>query len=397
MVIVIDSSSGKIILLYGLNEDREIFFNSLKEGKVKRNNIVIPKGARLQNYMIDSYNLELSDFLRRMVNELRENYLWQDFLNKWFMRIPKKMSQLPLWPDFLYHLFLNDKNRLEQIYQGTTLVGCYGGSYYSDFILKKNEKLFIYFDLHVMRGCKIGIDIARTNPNVFIYFSIDELNMQSVLNRKRGDSGLNATNRELRYIYRHWQELKEKVHFFMGEEEVPAPWIAGEYKKLWEDYQPKSWHATKRNFQESKINDQSMFKGCQQMSTVILNNQYSQPLKVLWNYVCQCWQSLVEKPYLFKESMQLPVNWVAREQQQVVENLQLKSWHGIKRNLQAHQTTNQPMFKEQEKVVNEYLKDHREQQSPRSFIEIRQQAIISTPSNQSIKERGSVTHKQLEK
>ena len=305
-----DNLSEKTILLYGLSDDRKKLFISLEKGKIKRNDVVIPEERGLQNYTVDAYNLELSDYLKRVVNELRGNHWWQEFLSKWYMKIPQKIPQLPLWQDYLYHLEKNDKNRLEVIYQGTKLI--YGGPYYPGFILKRNEELITDFDLHIMRGCKIGIDIARTNPNVSIYFSIDELDMPSVFNKERFEGRLNATSSELRYVYRHWQELKEKVHFFKGKEEVPAPWVAGEYQKAWKRYIP---------------------------------------------------------------------------------------WHEIKRRSQERQTitTAQPMFKEQEKVVNEYLKDHREQQSPRSFTEIRQQAIMSTPSSNLIKEQGNFTHEQLEK
>ncbi|THE07718.1 hypothetical protein E1H99_12240 [Enterococcus hirae] len=305
-----DNLSGKNFLLYGLGKERKNLFISLKKGKIKRNDVIISKEAEIGNHTIDVYNNKLTEFLKEHAKFFRTNELWSSFFNVWAKLLPEEVPNLPLWKEFCSHLETNPKNRLEKIYQGTTLVETYGNPECPNVALDRNNERFYFFDLHVMRGCKIGIDIARTNPNVSIYFSIDRLDMPSVLNKKIFKRARNATSSELRYVYRHWQELKEKVHFFKGEEEVPAPWIAGEYQKAWKSYIP---------------------------------------------------------------------------------------WAEFNRGLQDHQTTNQPMFKDQVQMVNGYLKDQRGQQSSRSFTEIRQRAIMSTPSSNLIKEQSSFTYKQLEK
>ncbi|THE14314.1 hypothetical protein E1H99_04765 [Enterococcus hirae] len=263
-----DNLSGKTFLLYGLGNDREDLFISFKRGKIKRNDVIISKEAELGDYTIDSYNNMLARFLTVRAKMAETNEFWNLFLSKWTKLLPEKQPRLPLWKEFCSHLKTNPKNRLEKIYQGTTLVESYGVEARPHVALIKNNEIKYFFNLHVMRGCKIGIDIARTNPNVSIYFSIDKLDMQSVLNKKQFNGAWNATSSELRYVYRHWQELKEKVHFFKGEEEMSAPWISGEYQKSWENYQPKSWNGVKRSLQETKVDVQKIFKEKQQEAEV---------------------------------------------------------------------------------------------------------------------------------
>ncbi|WP_218776177.1 hypothetical protein [Candidatus Enterococcus wittei] len=267
-MIVMDNLSGKTFLLYGLSDDREDLFISFKREKIKRNDLIISKEAELGDYTIDSYNNMLVRFLTVRAKMAETNEFWNLFLSEWTKLLPEKQPRLPLWKEFCSHLKTNPKNRLEKIYQGTTLVESYGVAARPHVALIKNNEINHFFDLHVMRGCKIGIDIARTNPNVSIYFSIDKLDMQSVLNKKQFNGAWNATSSELRYVYRHWQELKEKVHFFKGEEEMSAPWISGEYQKSWENYQPKSWNGVKRSLQETKVDVQKIFKEKQQEAEV---------------------------------------------------------------------------------------------------------------------------------
>ncbi|THE12391.1 hypothetical protein E1H99_07550 [Enterococcus hirae] len=260
-----DNLSGKTFLLYGLGEDRETLFVSLKKGKIKRDDVIISEEAEIGNYTIDVYNNTLVHFLKKYAKYAETNEFWNLFLNGWSKLLPEELPNLPLWKEFCSQVKTNPKNRLEKIYQGTTLVEIYGNPECPNVALDRNNERFYFFDLHVMRGCKIGIDIARKKPNVSIYFSIDRLDIPSVFNKKLFKRVRNTTNSELRYVYRHWQELKDKVHFFKGEEEIPAPWVAGEHQKAWESYQPKSWHEIKKNLQVHQINNKLVVKDQEQL------------------------------------------------------------------------------------------------------------------------------------
>lgn len=99
--------------------------------------------------------------------------------------------------------------------------------------------------------------MAICYPNVLIYFVLDELDMSEIskdnqIKKYIGD----YTCKELRYIFRHWFELKEKIIFFQDKKIVKAPWIEGKYVHVWKDYALKRKNLLSEN--AAKTQNKSM-------------------------------------------------------------------------------------------------------------------------------------------
>jgi len=75
------------------------------------------------------------------------------------------------------------------------------------------------------RGSKQGIQSIINEGNAHLHFVLDGLDIAAVV-RKEGDqkSGKSITASELRYIYRHREEIGDRVHFYRNGTEVAAPW-----------------------------------------------------------------------------------------------------------------------------------------------------------------------------
>lgn len=125
----------------------------------------------------------------------------------------------------------------------------------------KNELSYIYkkafqdefencTSRHIRRRCKIGLNSAKLNPNLKIIFCLDGLNMSEVLS-KADYSGKKITSTELRYAYRNWKELSEKVIFMKGGQRVKAPWE--QEPEVWQAYQPKCWKNNLEFLQKRKV------------------------------------------------------------------------------------------------------------------------------------------------
>ncbi len=81
------------------------------------------------------------------------------------------------------------------------------------------------------RVSKLGIVNTYHRGNQ-IHFALDELNMDDVTrskgNRDGHDHANSVTAKELRFIYRHREQLGDTVKFYRGGREVRAPWDARE-------------------------------------------------------------------------------------------------------------------------------------------------------------------------
>lgn len=110
---------------------------------------------------------------------------------------------LPLWKDYFEMDRKNEKNKLENIYQSSIGVE---NTFNDGTALKKNR-------------CKVGIDIAMEKPNVNLCFIIDEIDMESVVEKIKSS----YTDSELRYVYRNWYRLKDKFIFIYEGKTVAAP------------------------------------------------------------------------------------------------------------------------------------------------------------------------------
>ncbi len=121
---------------------------------------------------------------------------------------------------------------------------------------------------HIRRECKIGLNSAKLNPNLKIHFCLDGLNMSEVLS-KDNCNGKKITSTELRYVYRNWKELSEKVIFMKGGQRVKAPWE--QEPEVWQAYQPKSWNnlGTLQKKEEQTNKKRKLFD--------ILKNKKTQP------------------------------------------------------------------------------------------------------------------------
>ncbi|MBF8808634.1 MAG: hypothetical protein IC227_10690 [Enterococcus lacertideformus] len=90
------------------------------------------------------------------------------------------------------------------------------------YIFEKNGDIIIPV-LHAKIGCKIGIEIAKSIPEVKIFFILDGINMEAVVH-KNDFYNRSIMNRELRYIYRNRYSLEGKIIFFNKGEKCEAPW-----------------------------------------------------------------------------------------------------------------------------------------------------------------------------
>ncbi len=70
--------------------------------------------------------------------------------------------------------------------------------------------------------------VARGNNK--LHYALDEIDMSSVVT-KLGQEGSSVSASELRYMYRNWARLVDKVHFYRYSQEVQAPWV--ENSTLW--------------------------------------------------------------------------------------------------------------------------------------------------------------------
>lgn len=144
-----------------------------------------------------------------------EHPLWKQYLQcmDWS---PKNC----LWATFNYPIF-HENLRLE----GVVLY------------FQNAEGEIISCNDHITRGCKNGIDMAIHYPNILIYFVLDGIKMKEVMKKNRQKKYKSEyTCKELRYIYRHWYQLKEKVLFFLNRKIVNAPWIEGDHIHEWQKY-----------------------------------------------------------------------------------------------------------------------------------------------------------------
>lgn len=110
---------------------------------------------------------------------------------------------LPLWKDYFEIDRKNEKNKLENIYQSSIGV----------------ENTFNDGTALIKNGCKVGIDIAMEKTNVNLCFIIDDIDMESVVEKIKSS----YTDSELRYVYRNWDRLKDKVIFIYEGKTVAAP------------------------------------------------------------------------------------------------------------------------------------------------------------------------------
>ncbi|WP_206853885.1 hypothetical protein [Candidatus Enterococcus mangumiae] len=272
-----ENEQKQVILFFGLTTTRNDYLNRIVNGEFHLKNVTVDKETTWVDYSFDLYLSHLRDVLRTKGAELTTPEKWEKFSYEWPDYIKSEYRDLPLWKDYYYHTQVTLKNRFAHLYKGTVaqpyfFVKAYSKNYIPDefSVLKlpdsKELGRYIYSELakdpnanlgehrygfakkgklyspslHMIRGSKIGVDIAKTNPNVTIYFLLDGLDMKRVLTKPRVKKPTsNVTNHELRYVYRNWSQLEGKIVFFKNGKEVSPPWESFEYKKMWQAYKPK--------------------------------------------------------------------------------------------------------------------------------------------------------------
>ncbi|NMP58304.1 hypothetical protein [Enterococcus mundtii] len=226
------------ILLFGMDDQRILFYQDVISRKVKLKRFPSLTESSSSAYVIERYNKGVHELIVSKVSEKKLETVeeLQEFEKEWPSLLSEEYKHLPHWKRYWLSMQWNPKNRLLNIFKKVVterkLFVEKGALYYRNKYKDKKS-----FNKHIERWCKNGIDIAIYCPNVRIYFVLDKLNMHNISKKNcYGHYEGDYTCKELRYIFRHWDELKEKVVFFENKKIVKAPWIRGKYVKEWQKY-----------------------------------------------------------------------------------------------------------------------------------------------------------------
>lgn len=318
----------QMILFFGLSKARINYFKRMTAGELYLENVPFAKDVNWSEYSFDRYINHLRYVLSTTGSELTTPENWQKFSYEWPYYTNPEYRNWPLWKEYYDHTQADPKNRFTHLYKGMVakpyfLMEAYLKKYTTDdygvLKLPTNQELgrYIYSELslnpnaklgehhygfakegntylpvfHTIRGSKIGINIAKTNPNVTIYFLLDGLDMKKVLTKTRLKMpAKNVTNHELRYIYRNWSQLEGKIIFFRDGKEVEPPWKSAEYKKMWQAYNPKCFQ--KNNWIRRKWADFRKKKDIPQKKE---NSHYSSKVKEQKRAFADIQQQLIQE------------------------------------------------------------------------------------------------------
>jgi insecticidal toxin complex protein TccC len=194
-------------LIYGLEDPRSDYIRYVKAAYFR-------DVLELPAFTIDSYNQAI--FIVTFNEAYKTAAKKQLLTNKVLKKLAKAHSpHYVLWNEYFSIGKENKKFNIKRIYPRV-----YPG----------DKKFF------VKKGSKLGIEMAASSQ-MHIHFTLDELDIESIVN-KSGPRGASITASELRYVYRNWNRLAGKIHFYRKNVEVVAPWI--EDVSLWKAYKPKN-------------------------------------------------------------------------------------------------------------------------------------------------------------
>jgi hypothetical protein len=220
--------SEKYILVYGLSKIREHYrtTNTRVSEKVKfQAGHQTGRNEYYPGFHIDSYNNEIKQFFAGFSPDLHNKKRYEEVMETWHIRLGRSTRIAPsfLWEKYHEATKTKEKFMFENIFP------------HSKF--KPGTKYEIYseelHDTFIKRGCKIGIEAVKLSDNIEIWFLLDGLEIEQVVNKSKEG----FTNSELRYIYRNWKELEEKVVFLCDDRRVSAPWEKN--PELWQSYETK--------------------------------------------------------------------------------------------------------------------------------------------------------------
>lgn len=224
------------VLIYGIHHQRTYFFRDVKYGKIELHGYPPLREPSIGAHLIDFYNMRMHHALVGKVKEKECPTLeeWQAFVKELPNLIPDLMENQQ-WQKYCQCMEWNPKNQLVQLFYKGIGAGLKTEEQLLFYVNEKKEKKYIL--RHISRGCKNGIDMVRHDLNLMIYFVLDGLNMEKISEKNRNKQyESDYTCKELRYVFRHWTELKEKVVFFENRNIVKAPWIEGKYVHAWQRY-----------------------------------------------------------------------------------------------------------------------------------------------------------------
>lgn len=228
-----DNQEVPIIFLFGLSEPRKFLYQDLMSGEILTEKDVLKDSQCINEHMIDTYIEGLRETMSHHAEMIMNPVGRKVFFKEWHNYLLPEIRDWPLWPSYFKFSRENKKNRLEKIYEQVNVVK------FSPILYKfyKNGERIEPCE-HTKRGCKIGIDIVKARPNTTIYFVLDALDKREVIDRRYGKQAhySSLTASELRYIYRNWEGLEDKVIFFEDRKRTGAPWTEWFYKDKWKNY-----------------------------------------------------------------------------------------------------------------------------------------------------------------
>ncbi|PED41285.1 RHS repeat-associated core domain-containing protein [Bacillus cereus] len=197
--------------------------------------------------VIDQYNNAISGLVWSKNSNLGDSENSKRYANK--VKIPKDLRNIisnggkrsyPLWEDYFDIGMENSKFNILKIYKDTA--DKFGKDYYHSYNSHGFAPKLLW-----KRGSKLGLEIAASNQRTKIHFVLDGLNIEHVVNKTKEQTnemmgrllgpGESITASELRYVYRNWDRLKNRVSFYRDNEKLDkAPWE--ENPSVWGAYKP---------------------------------------------------------------------------------------------------------------------------------------------------------------
>lgn len=243
------NENPKQVFAYGHKEAIEMIYekfpNTFKEKLLSFENDQVKK-PYIMNFYNNSFLHALYDWNGKSVTEAIKQLSPKNAF-EWFKHIPTEKKEWKLWETYKKMLQDNDKFSLSQVInkaeKNITIQTKKDEQRKAEEIATYGKviglsRLRSYEDeiqrTIIINGCKMGLEMGLTNNDVEIYFSLDSIDYQEVIEKKYDK----ITHHELRYLYRNRHKIGPNVKFFLKRQEVAAPWVTN--PEIWNQYKPKS-------------------------------------------------------------------------------------------------------------------------------------------------------------
>ncbi len=165
----------EIILFYGLSTKAENLQKQIEKIRKKGFYSSVTEGQGPCD--IREYNNHFSSITYdHPKNPMNLEYL-KDFSINWKKYISPFKDWWPLWSYYFQRTQDTEKNKVNNFNPGLHKATKKN----IEHLCEKNRK---YTGQLIVRGCKIGLDSARDNENVTIYYYIDDLDMKRIIEKK---------------------------------------------------------------------------------------------------------------------------------------------------------------------------------------------------------------------